>query len=51
VFYPPFAKVYDYTSTTSVEILTRADRLTGGKVLPEFELPLSELFESAAAAE
>ena len=47
VFYPPFLKVYDYSSSTSVRILTSADHLTGGEVLPGFELPLSELFEEA----
>ena len=45
VIYPPFSKVYDYASTTSVRILTGADHLSGGEVLPGFELPLSELFE------
>lgn len=50
VIYPLFAKVYDYASATAVQILTRADRLSGGDVLPGFELPLSELFEDAAAA-
>jgi Uma2 family endonuclease len=51
VFYPPFSKVYDYTSTTSVRILTRADHLPGGEILPGLELPLSELFDDPGAAE
>jgi len=45
VIYPPFAKLYDYDSPTSVRILTRSDTLEGGDVLPGFQLPLSELFE------
>jgi Uma2 family endonuclease len=51
VFYPLFSKVYDYASATAVQILTRADRLSGGDVLPGLELPLSEVFEDPAAAE
>ena len=50
VIYPLFSKVYDYASATSVRILTRADRLSGGDVLPGFELPLSELFEEPMVA-
>ena len=34
VIYPLFSKVYDYASATSVRILTRAERLSGGDVLP-----------------
>jgi len=45
VIYPPFTKLYDYDSPTSVRILTRSDTLDGGDVLPGFQLPLSELFE------
>src|SRR5579883_2987129 len=44
IVYPPFSKVYDYASPTSVRILTRADVLTGGDVLPGLEIPLAELF-------
>lgn len=50
VIYPLFSKVYDYASATSVRILTRAERLSGGDVLPGFELPLSELFEEPMVA-
>ncbi len=39
---PLYSRVFDYTSATSVRILTRADHLSGGDVLPGFELPLSE---------
>lgn len=49
IVYPPFSKVYDYASPTSVRILTRADVLTGGDVLPGLEIPLAELFEEPAA--
>ena len=51
VIYPLYSRVFDYTSATSVRILTRADHLSGGDVLPGFELPLSELFEDPNAAE
>jgi Uma2 family endonuclease len=50
VIYPLFSKVYDYASATSVRILTRAERLSGGDVLPGFELPLSDLFEEPTVA-
>lgn len=45
VVYPDQTKVYVYTSTTSVRILTPADELDGGDVLPGFRLPLREVFE------
>jgi Uma2 family endonuclease len=50
VFYPLYSKVYDYASPTEVRILTRAESLSGGEVLPGLELPLSELFEEPTAA-
>jgi Uma2 family endonuclease len=50
VIYPLYSKVFDFASATSVRILTRADRLSGGDVLPGFELTLSELFEEPTAA-
>jgi Uma2 family endonuclease len=50
VIYPPYAKFYDYDSPTSVRILTRSDTLEGGDVLPDFQLPLSELFEAPIEA-
>ncbi len=49
VIYPLYSKVYDYASPTAVQILTRADRLSGGEVLPGFELALSEIFEDPTA--
>ena len=48
VIYPLYGKFYDYSSPTSVRILTRTDTLTGADVLPGFELPLAELFEQPA---
>jgi Uma2 family endonuclease len=51
VFYPLYSKVYDYASPTAVQILTRADRLSGCDVLPGFELPLFEIFEDSTAVE
>lgn len=51
VVYPLFGKVYDYASPTSVAILTRAETLSGGEVIPGFELPLAELFEEPTADE
>ncbi len=35
-----------YGSSTSVRILTDADTLDGGPVLPGFQLPLANLFPS-----
>ncbi len=50
VFYPLYGKVYDYASPTAVQILTRADRLSGADVLPGFEVDLSEVFEEPTEA-
>lgn len=47
VVYPVHAKVYVYTSTTSVRILARGDELDGGPVLPGFRLAVSDLFDEA----
>jgi Uma2 family endonuclease len=44
VFYPRHDTVYVYESPTAVRVLTRADSLDGGAVLPGFRLPLAELF-------
>lgn len=44
VFYPDQAMVYVYDSLTQVRGLTIHDTLDGGKVLPQFRLPLKELF-------
>jgi Uma2 family endonuclease len=50
VIYPPHGKFYDYSSPTSVRILTRSDTLKSDDVLPGFELPLAELFEAPTEA-
>jgi Uma2 family endonuclease len=42
--------VYVYDSPTRVRILTRDDELDGGPVLPDFRLPLAELFPESPAA-
>ena len=41
------ALVYVHESPTSVRILSRADTLDGGAVLPGFRLPLSQMFREA----
>lgn len=48
VVYPTQTKVYVYTSTTSVRILTPADELDGGDLLPGFRLSLRALFGKAS---
>jgi Uma2 family endonuclease len=48
VIYPEPGEVYVYESPLSVRVLTRADVLDGGKVLPGFQLPLASLFEEQA---
>jgi len=50
VVYPIAQQVYMYNSVTSVRILTRADRLAVPSMLPQFELPLENLFESGSPA-
>jgi Uma2 family endonuclease len=49
VVFPSQEQVYIYDSPTSVRILTRTDDLTGDPILPNFRLPLVELFEDAEA--
>jgi Uma2 family endonuclease len=51
VIYPEFAEIYDYNSSTSVQILTRGQTIDGGTVLPGLQLPLMELFEDESAQE
>jgi Uma2 family endonuclease len=41
--------IYVYTSRTHVHILTDADSLDGGTVVPGFQLPVGELFEGEAS--
>jgi len=44
VVYPRQERFYVYDSPSRVRRLTRADTLDGGVVLPDFQLPLAELF-------
>jgi Uma2 family endonuclease len=44
VVYPNVEQVEVFTSPKQSRILDRNDTLTGGSILPEFELPLQELF-------
>jgi Uma2 family endonuclease len=44
IVFPKHALIYVYESPSQVRILTRGDTLEGGRVLPEFRLPLAELF-------
>lgn len=44
VVYPPQSQIYVYQSPTQIRVLTVADVLDGGDVLPGFRLPLAELF-------
>ena len=48
VVFPQQALVYVYESFTQVRVLTRADVLEGGPVLPGFRLALNELFPEFA---
>lgn len=45
VIYPVIEQVYAYESPTAVRIFERDGTLDGGRVLAEFRLPLTELFE------
>jgi Uma2 family endonuclease len=51
VVFPSQEQVYVYDSPTSVRILTRTDELSGDPMLPNFRLPLVELFEEVEAVE
>jgi Uma2 family endonuclease len=44
VIFPTQKRVYVYESPTLVRVLTQDDVLDGGKVLPQFHLPLKEFF-------
>lgn len=48
--YPDQRKVYDYDAPTAVRVLTPADVLDGGVILPGFRLPLADLFAEADGA-
>lgn len=44
VVYPGLKRFYVYESPTNIRVLTEADTLDGGPVLPGFQLPLTNLF-------
>jgi Uma2 family endonuclease len=48
--YPKERVVHVYVSFTTIRVLTRADDLDGGAVVPGFRLPLAPLFEPEAPA-
>jgi Uma2 family endonuclease len=48
VVYPSQSKLHVLTSPTQIQVLTTADVLDGGAVLPGFRLPLVELFAEPA---
>jgi Uma2 family endonuclease len=51
IVYPLEEQVYVYHSPTSIRVLTRSDRLESPEILPGFQLPLEQLFESESPAE
>jgi Uma2 family endonuclease len=51
VIYPRQREAHVYTSPTTVTILTAAQELDGGALLPGFRLPLASLFEDEPEAE
>ena len=51
VIYPRPRVVHVFDSFTTIRVLTRADALDGGAVVPGFRLPLATLFEDEAAPE
>jgi len=44
VVYPRRRTIHVYDSLTKIRVVTRTDELDGGKVLPDFRLPLTTLF-------
>jgi Uma2 family endonuclease len=48
---PEAQQVYVYDSPTQVRILTVRDTLTGGKLLPDFHLPLARLFQRSTSTQ
>jgi Uma2 family endonuclease len=51
VFYPDAGRVYVYQSPTQVSILERIDTLDGGEILPDFRLPIVQLYEAVTKPE
>ena len=47
----PERQVYVYDSPTKVRILSESDKLSGGELIPGFELPLAALFRRQPASE
>jgi Uma2 family endonuclease len=50
VVYPILGMIQVYESLARIRVLTRADELDGGSVLPGFRLPLAQLFPEEADA-
>jgi Uma2 family endonuclease len=50
VVYPMQSKIHVYQSPTQITVLTKADVLDGGTVVPGFKLALAELFTEPAEA-
>jgi Uma2 family endonuclease len=48
VVYPMQSKIHVYQSPTQISVLTRADVLDGGTVVPGFQLALADLFTEPA---
>ncbi len=48
VVYPSQSKIHVCTSPTQIQVLTMADALDGGAILPGFRLALTELFAEPA---
>ncbi len=49
--YPKEEVIHIYESFANIRVLTRADELDGGDVIPGFRLPLASLFEEEAEGE
>jgi Uma2 family endonuclease len=51
LIYPNLETIHIFDSFTQIRVLTKADTLEGGDVVPGFQLPLSLLFAGEAAEE
>jgi Uma2 family endonuclease len=51
LIYPHESLVYEYDSPRAIRVLGLEDTLEGGAILPEFRLPLAELFEGSEEPE
>lgn len=49
IIYPDLELIHVYESFTRIRVLTRAEELDGGDVVPGFRLPLATLFEEEEA--